>query len=130
MQQADDFQHRNPVIKLSDLQAGGDTLKRAFPAHPGNLTFMINFPSFFTMVLNMIRAGSGYDFKMVILPQGADMGKHESTAAVFDVSLLPKAIGGGAFSVVDEETGKEEDEACVRGWKHPTVSEFLLALEG
>ena len=97
---------------------------------PGNLTFMINFPSFLSMVLNMIRAGSGYKFEMVIIPQGTDLGKHESTASVFDVSLLPKAVGGGAVSVDEEAGNGKEDEACVRGWKHPTVSEFLLALEG
>ena len=102
-------------------------IKRAFPTHPDSMTYIINFPSFMTMLMNMVRSGSGYDFNMIIMAPGTDLRKHESTANVFDVSLLPKAFGGDAVCI-DEDTGTE-DEACVRGWKHPKTSEFVRALE-
>ena len=44
-----------------------------------------------------------------------------------DVETLPKAIGGGAVVVVDEETG-EEDAMCCRGVDHPAVSVLVAQL--
>ena len=46
-----------------------------------------------------------------------------------DVETLPKAIGGYAAVVVNEETG-EEDEMCCRGVQHPAVSVLLAQLVG
>ena len=90
------------------------------------MTVMFEFPSFWKMILDMIKTGSGYVFESIILPPDTKLREQESVTNLLDVSLLPKSIGGDAVSV-DDETG-EQDERCVRGWKHLTVSAFVRAL--
>ena len=102
-------------------------LKRVCPTRWSQVSIMLNFPTFFKMFFDMIRAGSGYEFEMVLLPTGADLKQQEAFAGVADLSLLPKAIGGDAVSV--NENG-EEDEACVRGFRHERLSQVVERLEG
>ena len=47
-------------------------------------------------------------------------------ASLVDVALLPKAIGGDASSI--DEKG-EEDERCVRGFKFPSVNDYVASLK-
>ena len=98
-----------------------------FPSNSEDIRFLVNFPMLWKFGLDTLAAGSGYRFKFEILEPGADVRSCDSLAKLVDVSLLPKAIGGDAFSV-DEKTG-EEDAMCCRGAKHETLSEFLKGLE-
>ena len=110
----------------ADLQAGGDVLGRACPVPAGTITFLVNFPIFAKMVLDMIKAGSGYTFDFEALAPGTDLRKHASIVDLIDIAILPKAIGGDAASVGDD--GKE-DETCTLGVEHSTLSAFLKGLE-
>ena len=106
----------------TDFQAGGDAVARAFPDPAGSITFLVNFPAYAKMCLDMIKAGSGYVFNFEALVPGTDLRKRASVLDVVDVAMLPKAIGGDATSV--DNDGKE-DETCTLGVEHPTLSAFL-----
>ena len=77
------------------------------------------------MVLDMIKAGSGYTFEFEALAPGTDLRKHALVMDLIDIAILPKAIGGDATSV--DKDGKE-DETCTLGVKQPTWSAFLKGL--
>ena len=109
----------------TDLQAGGDTLKRAVPSLAEGVRFLVNFPVFWKMCVDMVRAGAGFEFKYEILVPGTDLRGRASITGLVEVALLPKAIGGDAVS--KDEDGKE-DETCTRNMKHPALTEFLEAL--
>ena len=106
----------------TDFQAGGDATGRAVPNPAGSITFLVNFPAYVKMCLDMIKAGSGYTFNFEALAPGTDLRKHASVIDMVDVAMLPKAIGGDATSV--DNDGKE-DETCTLGVEHPTLSAFL-----
>ena len=109
----------------TDSQAGADAIIRSFPDPAGTITFLVNFPAFVKMCLDMIKAGSGYTFDFEALAPGTDLRKHESVMDLIDIGILPKAIGGDATSF--DENGKE-DETCTLGVEHPTLSAFLKGL--
>ena len=109
----------------ADLQAGGDALGRACPVPAGTIAFLVNFPIFAKMVLDMIKAGSGFTLNFEALAPGTDLRKHGTVMDLIDATILPKAIGGDATSVGDD--GKE-DETCTLGVEHPTLSAFLKGL--
>ena len=73
----------------------------------------------------MIKAGSGYTFKMEMLSPGTDVRKHALVMDLIDVTKLPKALGGDATSV--DKDGKV-DETCTVGVEYPTLSAFLKGL--
>ena len=100
---------------------------RAFPHSAGDITFLVNFPAYAKMVLDMIKAGSGYVFNFEALVPGTDLRKHASFIDLVDVTILPKAIGGDATSF--DKNGKE-DETCTLGVDHPTLSDFLRRTGG
>ena len=81
---------------------------RSFSNPAGSITFLVNFPAFVKMCLEMIKAGSGYTFEFEALAPGTDLRKHESVMDLIDIGILPKAIGGDATSVGDD--GKEVDD--------------------
>ena len=108
-----------------DFQAGGDALERAFLESAGSITFLVNFPAYAKMCLDMLKAGSGYVFNFEALVPGTDLRKHASVLDLVDVAILPKAIGGDATSVDNES---KEDETCTLGVEHPTLSAFLKGL--
>ena len=110
----------------ADLQEGGDALGRACPDPAGTITFLVNFPVFAKMVLDMIKAGTGLAFGDEMLTPGTDMRKHALVMDLVDVAILPKAIGGDATSI--DKDGKE-DETCTLGVEHSTLSAFLKGLE-
>ena len=109
----------------ADFQAGGDATGRAVPNPPGSITILVNFPVYAKMVLDMIKAGSGFTFDFEALAPGTDLRKHASVMDLIDIAILPKAIGGDATSF--DENGKE-DETCTLGVEHPTWSAFLKGL--
>ena len=111
----------------TDLQAGADAVKRAFPAPAGSITFLVNFPAYAKMCLDMIKAGSGFTFNFEMLAPGTDLQKHDLVMDLVDITILPKAIGGEATSF--DKNGKE-DETCTLGVEHPTLSAFLQGLKG
>ena len=115
------------ILANTDLQAGSDAIGRAFPAPAGSITFLVNFPAYAKMCLDMIKAGSGYVFNFEALVPGTDLRKHASVLHLVDVAILPKAIGGDATSV--DNDGKE-DETCTLGVEHPTLSAFLRRTGG
>ena len=115
------------ILANTDLQAGSDAIGRAFPAPAGSITFLVNFPAYAKMCLDMIKAGSGYIFNFEALVPGTDLREHASVVDLVDVTILPKAIGGDATSVDDD--GKD-DETCTRGVKHLTLSAFLRRTAG
>ena len=109
----------------TDTQAGADAIARSFPDPAGTITFLVNFPIFAKMVLDMIKAGSGFTFDFEALAPGTDLRKHASIVDLIDIAILPKAIGGDALSVGKD--GKE-DETCTLGLEHPTLSAFVKGL--
>ena len=110
----------------ADLQEGGDALGRACPDPAGTITFLVNFPVFAKMVLDMMKAGSGFTIDFEALVPGTDLRKHASVVDLVDIAILPKAIGGDATSV--DKDGKE-DETYTLGVEHPTLSAFLQGFE-
>ena len=86
---------------------------------------MVNFPVYGRMCLDMLKAGSGYTFNFEALVPGTDLRKHASITDLFDIAMLPKAIGGDAISVGKD--GKE-DETCTLDVEFPTLSAFLKGL--
>ena len=113
------------ILANTDLQVGSDAIGRAFPAPAGSITFLVNFPAYAKMCLDMIKAGSGYTFNFEALAPGTDLRKHASVLDLIDIAILPKAIGGDATSV--DKDGKE-DETCTLDVGHPTWSAFLKGL--
>ncbi len=110
----------------ADMQTAGDFMGRAYPTPAGSITFLVNFPAYAKMCVDMVKAGSGYTFPLEALSQGTDLRKHALVADTVDVKILPKAIGGDATSV--DKDGKE-DETCTLGAEHTTLSTFLKGLE-
>ena len=111
----------------TDFQSVSSMMKRICPSRKASSTFMINVPSSWLMIVNMVKAGSGWTFSnMQLVAPGTELRTVDSIVSVVDVSDLPKAIGGDAVSV-DPETG-EEDERCVIGFKHLRLSEFMKKL--
>ena len=109
----------------ADLQEGGDALGRACPIPAGTITFLVNFPAYVKMRLDMIKAGSGFTFDFEALAPGTDLREHASVMDLVDIAILPKAIGGDATSFGKD--GKE-DETCTLDVGHPTWSAFLKGL--
>ena len=100
-------------------------MKRATPPRAEAITFLVNFPLFWKMCLDMVKAGSGYEFNFEILVPGTDLRERASVSDLVDVAMLPKAIGGDAVSKGPD--GKE-DETYTLGIGHPTLSAFLKGL--
>lgn len=50
------------ILHTTDVQAAGDALKRAIPSNAGEMKFLVNFPLFWKMCVDMMKAGSGYAF--------------------------------------------------------------------
>ena len=111
----------------ADFQAGGDATGRAVPNPPGSITILVNFPVYAKMVLDMIKAGSGFTVDFEALAPGTDLRKHDTLVDLVDATILPKAIGGDATSF--DKNGKE-DETCTLGVEHPTLSDFLRRTGG
>lgn len=110
------------TARTTDLQAAGDVGSRVSPRTAGAMTFLVNFPVFWKMCLDMVKAGSGIEIDYEILVPGTDLRKFSSVTDVVDVAMLPKAIGGDVASI--DEDGKE-DETYTVGVGHPTLSAFL-----
>ena len=108
------------------MQAAGDVLKRATPPIPNSLRILVNFPLFWKMLIDMVKAGSGYSFNYEIFVPGADLRERASITDIVDIAMLPKAIGGDAVSI---DKDGNEDETCTRGIEIPTLSQFLNSLE-
>lgn len=100
-------------------------MKRATPINAGGLRVLVNVPLFWKMIVDMVRAGSGYGFDHEILAPGTDLRSRASVTDLVEVAMLPKVIGGDAFTV--DEDGKE-DETCTRGCGQPSLSQFLKGL--
>ena len=113
------------ILANTDLQVGSEAMGRAFPNSAGSITFLVNFPAYAKMCLDMLKAGSGYVFNFEALVPGTDLRKHASVMDLVDVAMLPKAIGGDATTAGKD--GKE-DETCTLGVEHPTWSAFLKGL--
>ena len=109
----------------TDLQAGADAIRRSFPTPTGSIAFLINFPAYAKICLDMIKAGSGFTFDFEALAPGTDLREHASVMDLVDIAILPKAIGGDATSFGKD--GKE-DETCTLDVGHPTWSAFLKGL--
>ena len=113
-------------LYLIDAQAVGDMGKRMYPPTPGNITFAVNFPTYWKFAIGIFTASSGYTFPMELFVPGTDLTECESITKRVDVSILPKAIGGDATHA-NEETG-EEDVYCCRGVTFPKLSTLLKRL--
>ena len=100
-------------------------MKRVTPPIAGGIRILVNFPLFWKMCLDMVKAGSGYEFNYEILVPGTDLRERASVSDLVDVAMLPKAIGGEAVSTGPD--GKE-DETYTLGIAHPTLSAFLKGL--
>ena len=100
-------------------------MERATPKFAKGVTFLVNFPAFWKMCLDMVKAGSGYDFNYEIIVPGTELRDCATITDLVDVAMLPKAIGGEAISV--DADGKE-DETCTCGIEHPRLSAFLEEL--
>ena len=101
-------------------------MERATPRSANSVTFLVNFPTFWKMCMDMMRAGSGYEFNYEILVPGTDLRERSSITEKVDIALLPKVIGGDAVCV---DTDGKEDETCTRGFPYPRLSAFLEGLE-
>jgi len=89
---------------------------------------MVNFPLLWKLCLDIASLAGGYeDEKIDIIAPNTELEDRELIWMNVDVEALPKAIGGDAVVVVDEETG-EEDEMCCRGVEHPSVSALVAQL--
>ena len=102
-------------------------MKRVTPPIAEGLRFLVNFPLFWKMCLDMVKAGSGYEFNFEILVPGTDLRERASVSDLVDVAMLPKAIGGDAVSKGPDGKAKE-DETYTLGIGHPTLSAFLKGL--
>ena len=113
-------------LYLIDAQAVGDLSKRLYPGSESDITFAVNFPTYWKFAIGIYSASTGYTFSMELFVPGTDLRESESITKRVDVSILPKAIGGDAAHV-NEETG-EEDVYCCRGVTFPKLSTFLKRL--
>ena len=100
-------------------------MKRVTPPMPQGVRVLVNFPLFWKMVIDMVKAGSGYEFNYEILVPGTDLRERASIAELVDIAILPKSIGGEAVSV---DADGNEDENNVRGVEQPTMSALLEKL--
>ena len=100
-------------------------MERATPRIANGVTFLVNFPMFWKMCLDMMRVGSGYEFNYEILVPGTDLRERSSITEKVDIALIPKAIGGDAVCI---DTDGKEDETCTRGFHYPRLSAFLEGL--
>ena len=100
-------------------------MKRVTPPIAEGLRFLVNFPLFWKMCLDMVKAGSGYEFNYEILVPGTNLRERASVSDLADVAMLPKAIGGDA---VGKGPDGKEDETYTLGIGHPTLSAFLKGL--
>ena len=100
-------------------------MKRVFPPIAQGVRVFVNFPLFWKMVIDMVKAGSGYEFNYEILVPGTDLRERASIAELVDIAILPKSIGGEAVSV---DADGNEDENNVRGVEYPTLSAYLERL--
>ena len=100
-------------------------MKRVTPPVREGVRVLVNFPSFWKMVIDMVKAGSGYEFNYEILVPGTDLRERASIAELVDIAILPKSIGGEAVSV---DADGNEDENNVRGVEQPTLSALLEKL--
>ena len=116
----------NVFAMMAHLQATGSALANASITGTKDITYLVNFPAFWTMCVDMVSMGSGFRFPFAIVAPGTDLRQHEEITASVDVAMLPKAIGGDAFSV--DKEGKE-DERCVAGFEHLRLSAFLESLD-
>ena len=66
-------------------------MKRVTPPAAGGIMMLVNFPLFWKMCLDMIKAGSGYEFNFEILAPGTDLRERASVSDLVDVAMLPKA---------------------------------------
>ena len=57
---------------------------------------------------------------------GTDLRKEKAVLSVVDIALLPKVVGGDAFTVDNDSV---EDESCCANANHPTISAFVQSLE-
>ena len=105
----------------------GDLFKRVNPDVAGKVTYCVNCPTYWKMVLDMLAAGTGWRPTLEILVPGTNLREGAVVPETIDIAMLPKAIGGDA-TTVDTETG-EEDEMCCRGRKHPKLSEMIKQVE-
>ena len=116
------------LLNVMDYAQGASSASRSVtPPQAGSMAFLVNFPPFWKMLIDMLARGSGFTLKHEILVPGQDLRAHEGVARAVDIAVLPKAIGGDAVSV-DEESG-EEDERCALGFQHPRISTFMKKLE-
>ena len=100
-------------------------MKRVTPPMPQGVRVLVNFPLFWKMVIDMVKAGSGYEFNYEILVPGTDLRERASIAELVDIAILPKSIGGEAVSV---DADGNEDENNIRGMEHPRLSAFVERL--
>ena len=100
-------------------------MKRVTPPVPQAVRVLVNFPLFWKMVIDMVKAGSGYEFNYEILVPGTDLRERALIAEIVDIAILPKSIGGEAISI---DADGNEDENNVRGVEHPTLSTILESL--
>ena len=97
-----------------------------YPRFHDDITFVVNFPTFWKFAIGIYTASSGYTFSMELFVPGTELRECESITKLVDISILPKAMGGDAFHV-NEETGEEDVHNC-RGVKFPKLSVFLKRL--
>ena len=107
-----------------EAEVGGPK-KRLAPTPAGSIAFMVNFPFFWKLTLDMLAIG-GYRFRSEIISPGVELRDHEQVRETVEVALLPKVMGGGASSV---DANGVEDGTCCRGVEHPTLVAFLEDLE-
>ena len=100
--------------------------KRLYPSAQSDITFAVNFPTYWKFAIGILTASSGYTFPMELFVPGTDLSECESITKLVDISILPKAIGGDAAHV-NEETGEEDVYYC-RGVTFPKLSMLLKRL--
>ena len=114
------------LCHLEYFKEAGAAMKRAVLKTAGTERFMVNCPSMMKMGANMLVHGIGLSFGFTLFEPGRDLRQEDAVTSLVDVALLPKAIGGDASSIA--ENG-EEDERCVRGFKFPSVNDYVACLE-
>ena len=119
-------QNNNENENDADAHHAIKTQSEIAPACPGSVAFLVNFPTLWTMCLDMFVAGAVFKLEYEVLPPGIDLSQHEAVVSVVDITMLPKAIGGDAIST-DKESGKE-DERCCLGVDHLSISAFVKSL--
>ena len=102
-------------------------MNRVAPPVPQAVRVLVNFPLFWKMVIDMVKAGSGYEFNYEILVPGTDLRERALIAEIVDIAILPKSIGGEAVFVSVDADGNE-DRNNVQGVMHLTLSAFLERL--